>query len=98
MPRSDPTPAGRAVKSQVERLGEGGHDVPPGEGPAIGHHRAMTSSAEISSLSSTLKELHDRVTALAESAVASGDEEIAHELFFVERSLGGALRRLRRFV
>ena len=56
----------------------------------------MTSAAEISSLSSTLAELHDRVTALAESALASGDEDMAHELIAVERALGGALRRLRR--
>jgi phage shock protein A len=55
------------------------------------------SSAEISSLSSTLAELHDRVTAMAESALARGDEDMAHELISVERSLGGALRRLRRF-
>jgi hypothetical protein len=34
---------------------------------------------------------------MAESAVARGDEDMAHELFSVERSLGGALRRLRRF-
>jgi hypothetical protein len=58
----------------------------------MGHHRGMTSAAEISSLSSTLAELHNRVTALAESSLASGDELIA-----VERALGGALRRLRRF-
>ncbi|HEX3792878.1 MAG TPA: hypothetical protein VHV57_00105 [Acidimicrobiales bacterium] len=57
----------------------------------------MTSAAEISSLSSTLQELNNRVTAMAEAAQASGDEEMAHELYFVERSLGGALRRLRRF-
>ncbi len=63
----------------------------------IGHHRGMSSAAEISSLSSTLTELHERVTALAESALASGDEDMAHELIAVERSLGGALRRLRRF-
>jgi hypothetical protein len=62
------------------------------------HHRAMTSAAELSSLSSSLKDLHERVTAMAEGAVASGDEDMAHELFFVERALGGALRRLRRFV
>ena len=61
------------------------------------HHRGMTSAAEISSLSSTLSELHDRVTALAESSLASGDEDMAHELIAVERALGGALRRLRRF-
>ena len=60
------------------------------------HHQGMSSAAEISSLSSTLKELHDRVTSMAESAVARGDEDMAHELFSVERSLGGALRRLRR--
>jgi hypothetical protein len=64
----------------------------------MGHHRGMTSAAELSSLSSTLTELHDRVTAMAENAAASGDDDMAHELFFVERSLGGALRRLRRFV
>ena len=64
----------------------------------MGQHADMTSSAEISSISSTLKELHDRVTALAEGAAATGNEDMAHELFFVERSLGGAIRRLRRFV
>ena len=71
----------------------------PGAGPAppMRHHRGMTSAAEISSLSSTLAELHDRVTALAESALSSGDEDMAHELIAVERALGGALRRLRRF-
>ncbi len=68
-----------------------------GPAPPMGHHRGMTSAAEISSLSSTLSELHDRVTALAESALASGDEDMAHELIAVERALGGALRRLRRF-
>jgi hypothetical protein len=57
----------------------------------------MPSDAELSSLSSTLKELNDRVSALAESAVAGGDEDMARELFAVERALGGALRRLRRF-
>ena len=57
----------------------------------------MPADAEISSLSSTLKELNDRVSALAESAQAGGDEDMARELFAVERALGGALRRLRRF-
>jgi hypothetical protein len=64
---------------------------------AMGHHRGMTSAAEISSLSSTLQELNDRVTAMAETAQAQGNEDMAHELFVVERALGGALRRLRRF-
>lgn len=64
----------------------------------MGHHGGMTSTAELSSLTSTLTELHERVTALAENAAAGGEEEVAHELFFVERALGGALRRLQRFV
>ena len=49
----------------------------------------MSTAAEISSLSSTLEELHDRVTAMAEGALARGDEDMAHELIAVERSLGG---------
>jgi hypothetical protein len=57
----------------------------------------MTSAAELSSLSSTLQELHERVTAMAESAQSDGNEDMARELFAVERALGGALRRLRRF-
>ena len=57
----------------------------------------MPSDAEISSLSSTLKDLNDRVSAMAESAQADGNEDMARELFAVERALGGALRRLRRF-
>jgi len=82
------------VRAQAEITGW----TPVAVGPArVGHHRGMTSAAEISSLSSTLSELHDRVTALAESALANGDEDMAHELIAVERALGGALRRLRRF-
>ena len=57
----------------------------------------MTSVAELSSLSSTLQELHDRVSTMAEAAQASANEDMARELFAVERSLDGALRRLRRF-
>ncbi len=48
-------------------------------------------------MSSTLQELHQRVTAMAESAQSYGNEDMARELFAVERALGGALRRLRRF-
>jgi len=57
----------------------------------------MSSAAEISSLSSSMEELHRRVTAMAEGALQSGDEDMAHELIAVERALGGALRRLQRF-
>ena len=55
--------------------------------------------AELSSLSSTLAELTRRVSALAERAGragAEGDADLAAELFSVERSLRGALRRLER--
>jgi len=86
----------------------GGPDVPfpssapdrplPGIGSStVGNHRGMSTAAEISSLSSTLNEVHERVTAMAEGALARGDEDMAHELIAVERALGGALRRLRRF-
>ena len=63
----------------------------------LGHHQEMTSAAELSSLSSTLKELNDRVTTMAEAAQSSGNEDMARELFAVERALAGALRRLGRF-
>jgi hypothetical protein len=59
------------------------------------HHRTMATRAEIGSLATTLEELTRRVSTLAEGAGAE-DEELAMELFGVERSLTGALRRLRK--
>jgi hypothetical protein len=56
----------------------------------------MVRTAELSSLVSSLEELSRRVTALAEEAQTSRDEEMATELFAVERSMTAALRRLRR--
>ena len=55
----------------------------------------MPARAEIGSLATTLDELTKRVTALAESA-GHEEEELALELFGIERSLSGALRRLRK--
>jgi hypothetical protein len=55
----------------------------------------MATLAEIGSLATTLEELTRRVSALAEAADAD-EEETAVELFGVERSLSGALRRLRK--
>jgi hypothetical protein len=55
----------------------------------------MATRAEIGSLATTLEELTGRVSALAEGA-APEDEDLAMELFGVERSLSGALRRLRK--
>jgi len=57
----------------------------------------MASGAELSALTSSLRELNERVTSMAEAARDAGQEDLAHELFAVERALGGALRRLRRF-
>jgi hypothetical protein len=55
----------------------------------------MATRAEISSLATTLEELTRRVSSLADAAQES-EEEVAMELFGVERSLSGALRRLRK--
>jgi hypothetical protein len=53
-------------------------------------------AAELSSLATALDELTRRVTAGAEAAHAAKDEEMASELFAVERSLTSANRRLSR--
>jgi hypothetical protein len=55
----------------------------------------MATRAEIGSLATTLEELTRRVSTLAEAA-SDDEEETAVELFGVERSLSGALRRLRK--
>lgn len=52
--------------------------------------------AELSSLTTALTELTRRVASMAEGAAAAKDEEIASELFAVERALRGAGRRLER--
>jgi hypothetical protein len=55
------------------------------------------SAAELSSLSSTLDQLLDRVTAMAERRSDRGEpDEVAVALFEVERSLQEARRRLER--
>jgi hypothetical protein len=56
----------------------------------------VTARTELSSLASTLDELSRRITALADRAHGERDDELATALFGVERSLQGALRRLRR--
>jgi len=75
-----------------------------GEG-SRGHHLGVTAvRAELSSISSTLDDLTRRVSALAERARdpdeagegGSTGADLATELFAVERSLRGALRRLER--
>ena len=55
------------------------------------------SNAELSSLATALDDLARRVTTLAEG-LANEQEDLATELFEVERSLNGARRRLRKVV
>jgi hypothetical protein len=55
-----------------------------------------TTRAELSSINSTLAELTQRVTSLAEQSRDGGEGDLAAELFTVERDLRGALRRLGR--
>ena len=50
--------------------------------------------AQLSSATTTLEELLDRVSSTAEAVLASGDESLASDLFEVERSLRTAHRRL----
>ena len=52
--------------------------------------------AELSSLSTALDELCRRVGDIAERAAAEHDDDVATELFAVERALTGASRRLGR--
>ncbi len=56
------------------------------------------SPADLSSLATALAELTARVTEHAEHAAAAGDDDLATELFAVERALTGARRRLARAV
>jgi len=55
-----------------------------------------TTRAELSSITSTLGELTERVTGLAEHARDHGEAQLAADLFGVERDLRGALRKLDR--
>ena len=52
---------------------------------------------ELSSVSTALDELTKRLSAMAD-ANAKGDQNLAVELFEIERSLRGAQRRLSRLV
>ena len=55
-------------------------------------------TAELSSLATALDELTGRVTAMANDLSGSPRDDVAVELFEVERSLVGARRRLARIV
>lgn len=55
-------------------------------------------TAELSSLATGLQELSRRVTQHADAASAAKDDEVANELFAIERSLHGINRRLSRLL
>ena len=54
--------------------------------------------AELSSIASTLDQLAQRVGAMGEASRAAKEEDVANELFTVERTLSGAQRRLARML
>ena len=63
---------------------------------AEGHTGAMELDvAHLSSLSTALTDLTDRVTALADGYQGSPREDVASDLYDVERNLRAAERRLR---
>jgi hypothetical protein len=56
------------------------------------------SSAELSSLATALDELTTRITAIADSYASSERDELAADLYAVERALTGAQRRLTKVI
>ena len=61
------------------------------EGSSAGGHPI---GAELSSFTTELGELADRVAAMAEPLAGTDDDTLASDLFEVERSLREAIRRL----
>ncbi|MHB1987064.1 MAG: hypothetical protein ACYCSF_03640 [Acidimicrobiales bacterium] len=57
-----------------------------------------TDLAELSSLSSTLDQVMGRIAHMGDAARAGKEDELANELFSVERALSSAHRRLARLV
>ena len=58
----------------------------------------MMTGAELSSLATALDELTQRITAMADDAASQQRDDVASELFEVERALTGASRRLMKVV
>jgi hypothetical protein len=58
---------------------------------------SAVSNAELSSLATALEDLTRRVTSMADG-LANEQQDLATELYEVERSLNGAQRRLRKVV
>ncbi len=55
-------------------------------------------AAQLSSLSSALEDLTERITRLADDCQGSPREDVAADLYDVERNLQAASRRLRTLV
>lgn len=53
-------------------------------------------AAELPSLTASLEEAATRLVGLAQAEAARGRDDVAAELYEVERALNAALRRLRR--
>jgi hypothetical protein len=58
----------------------------------------MTAGPQLSSVATSLNELTERLTAIAESMVGTERDDLALALFDVERTLRSAGRRLDRVV
>tara|TARA_Y100001970_G_C13530848_1_gene507589 strand:+ start:310 stop:504 length:195 start_codon:yes stop_codon:yes gene_type:complete len=56
----------------------------------------MVSQAELSSLQTALRELSERITVAADELVGTKEENVALDLYEVERSLKTAQRRIAR--
>ena len=54
--------------------------------------------SELSSLTALIEQAADRITKMAEEASKSREDDVATELFAIERALSGARRRLIRFL
>ena len=54
----------------------------------------MVSPAELSSLETAIREMRERITAAADELVGTRDEDVAVDLYDVERSLRTAERRI----
>ena len=54
--------------------------------------------SELSSLTALIEQVADRITKMAEESSRSKEDDVATELFAIERALAGARRRLVRFL
>ena len=57
---------------------------------------SMVSQAELSSLETAIRELSERITLAADELVGTKEEDVALDLYEVERSLKTAQRRIAR--